>query len=122
MMGIGRKIQFLVMARVIVTEGQPFEGIHILINIHQAINGSFNIHELTKIEDGTIAKIDFTSDEAFITASFVVGHGRSLDQGAGVNDFLKGVEVGLNSQHGSPVKYPPFPEGVLINEIRRSIQ
>ena len=59
-------------------------------------------------------------DKAFIGAALVVSDVEGLDHGTGLDQCTDLIEVGLNSQSGSPAASQPCPEGALASGTRRS--
>jgi hypothetical protein len=121
-MGVRRKVQLLVMSRVIVAEHQLPGGVHVLVGVNQAVCVELDIHKFAQMKDRIIREVDFSANETFVAASLVVGHVKGTNGWAGVNGFPESLEVDLNPQIGSPARCLPFPAVSLAGDTRRSIR
>jgi hypothetical protein len=73
--GKRRKVQLLVVPGVVVSENQCPRGVHILINVHQAVYGYLDIHKFAHVEDGTVSEVEFATDEPFVSAALIIRDG-----------------------------------------------
>jgi hypothetical protein len=64
---------FLVMTCIVVAKNEPHRGIHVLINIHQAIYICFNVDVFTPLKNRVINEMNSASDDPFVGTPFLIG-------------------------------------------------
>lgn len=97
-MGVCRQVPIAVVPGIVITEHQLPGPIHILEDVCQSFNRGLDVDELSKVEEGSVAKIHGPANKPFVAASLVEGQFRGLDKRAGIEDLADSLEVGLNSQ------------------------
>ena len=116
-MRIRGKIEFLVMSSIVIAKYQCLRGIHVLVDIHESVYRCFHVYKLTQVKCRAIYEVKLAADESFIRAPLVIGDVRRRHKGTVLNDLANLMEIGLNSQTESPVRWPLFRRAVLASDI-----
>src|SRR5215813_7895736 len=107
---------------VVVAKNQDFRGGHVLVGVHQPVEGQLCIDGFAKVQDRAIDKIEFAAYEAFVGTSLVIGNVRRSENTAGGKSVPDLLEIAFNPQIGSLVPSRPFRATVPAVGVPRSIR
>ena len=71
-MGMGGKIQLLVVPGVVVTKDEGSRHAHVLVSVHQSVNDQLGIDHLAKVQHRAIDEVEFATNEALGRAPLVI--------------------------------------------------
>jgi hypothetical protein len=103
-MGVRWQVPVALVPGIVIPEHQLPGLIHILEDVGQSFNGDLDVEKFSKVEKGSIAKVEVPANESFVAASLVEGQFGRLNERTGIEDFADAVEVGLNSQCAGSVR------------------
>src|SRR5689334_13712535 len=100
MVAIGGETELLMMSCAVVAKAQLLASVHGLIDVEQALHGSFDVHKLPQVQNRGIHKVDLPANNSLVSAPFIIGDARRLHHWTHVHKVAELLEICFNSQIG----------------------